>query len=113
MLKIEEHEKHIVDLTALLNVEGVDQAKLSTIIQGLRENYSEVNTTFEKHTTDTTANNETMEGLRSANMMLLSKLGTQVTDFSNRGNKDLNANKDTSKPDETLLSIDDIANQLK
>jgi hypothetical protein len=77
LLKVEEHENYINDLTNLLTVEGVDSAKVSTILQGLRENYTEVSTSFNDTTKKMTDFTKLNEDLRNANMMLLSKLGSQ------------------------------------
>lgn len=108
MLKIEEHEKSINDLSQFLNVEGIDQAKISTILQGLRDNYNEVNTSMTESTTKIASINELNEGLRSANMGLLSKLGTQM---SNINKPEKHEKPDEEKP-ETVKSLEDIANEF-
>lgn len=103
MLKLEEHEAHINDLTNFLKVEGVDQAKLSTILQGLRENYTEINKSITDTTNKITSLNELNEGLRNANMTLLSKLGTSVTDLKVQTKSEQKPQQDDVK------SLDDIA----
>jgi hydrogenase maturation factor len=80
LLKVDEHENFINELSQLLKIEGVDQAKVSTILQSMRENYSEVGTSFTANETKFTEINKLNEDLRNANMMLLSKLGTQSID---------------------------------
>jgi regulator of replication initiation timing len=100
MLKVEEHEKHINDLTQFLKLEGIDQAKVSTILQGLRDNYTEVTTSITDTTKKVTEINTLNEGLRSANMMLLSKLGTPTTETKKQ---------EETKTTETAKSLDDIA----
>lgn len=113
MLEIKDHEKHISDLTELLKIEGVDSAKVSTILQALRENYTEVNTSILDNTKKIGEINTLNEGLRSANMQLLSKLGTQLNDMSIPNNKNTNDNsKDTNDNDEDTLSLDDISKEF-
>jgi hypothetical protein len=110
----EEHENNLSDLIKFLNVEGVDQAKLSTIIQGLRDNYNEVNTTFAEHTKKLEDYSTMNEGLRSANMSLLSKLGTSTADLLTRDKEQFkkgSVKTDSGQAEETL-TLEDISNNF-
>jgi regulator of replication initiation timing len=111
MFKIEEHENQINELSKLLKVEGVDQAKISTILQGLRENYNEVNTSISEKDTKILTFTELNEGLRSANMTLLSKLGTQFSDVGQPGKPQ--EKKPEEKPQgDNVMSLEDIAKEF-
>lgn len=109
MLKATEHESKLNEIMQMLKVEGVDQAKASEIVQALRDNYTEVETTFtttnEKITKFTTDN----EGLRAANMNLLVRLGNQVTETG----KPAEPKPADPKPADKVLSLDDIVTQMK
>jgi len=111
MLKVEEHEKNINDLTQMLKVEGVDQAKLSTILQALRDNYSEVGQTITDNTKKIEEINGLNEGLRSANMGLLSKLGTQIADLTARETHK-ESGQATKETEEKPMSLDDMAKEF-
>lgn len=108
----EEHENNLSELIKFLNVEGVDQAKLSTIIQGLRDNYNEVNTTFADNTKKIEDYTSINEGLRSANMGLLSKLGTSFNDLNLKDKEGFKQQKQTQQPptEETMTTDDLIKN---
>lgn len=103
MLSHEEHEARLKTFVESLKIEGVDQAKLSTIVQELRDNYSEVNSTLSERDTKLTSFTELNEGLRSANMMLLSKLGAPAAPT---------APPKPEPPKEDALSLDDIASKF-
>lgn len=107
MLKLDEHEKNINELADFLKVEGIDQAKVSTILQSLRENYSEVDTSINDSTKKIADINVLNEGLRSANMNLLSKLGTSLTDLGAKGKE-----TETEKPKNDAKSFDDIVGEF-
>jgi len=111
MLKVEEHEKNINDLIQMLKVEGVDQAKVSTIVQALRDNYTEVDQAIITNTKKIEEINGLNEGLRSANMGLLSKLGTQIADLGNRGNHQ-EQKQDNTETEDKPLSLDDISKEF-
>lgn len=109
MYTVEDHEKDLGELINFLNVTGVDQAKLSTIIQGLRDNYSEVSTTFADNTKKIEEFNTMNEGLRSANMSLLSKLGTSITDLNSKDKEEFKSSKQPKQePPTDVISLDDI-----
>jgi regulator of replication initiation timing len=113
MFKVEDHEKNITELSELLKVEGVDQAKASTILQSLRENYTEVNTKIEESTNTINKFTEINKSLQFANSDLLSKLGTQTANLGTSQNN--NNNNNNNNPDdegEKTLSFDDIANEF-
>lgn len=101
MMSPEEHEAQLQEFIANMKIEGIDQAKLSVLVQGLRDNYAEVNNTLTERETKLSGFAETNEGLRSANMMLLSKLGTQ--------NPEPKAPAKTEQPKEDILSLEDIS----
>jgi hypothetical protein len=111
MYTLEEHESNITEIIGMLNVEGIDQAKLSKIIQGLRDNYSETQTSL----TDLSKNFETMKGvhqeLKSTNMDLLSKLGKQYSEILTKDKHDIknpNEKDSSNKGDENTPTTDDI-----
>lgn len=108
MFKVDEHEQKINELSELLKVEGVDTAKASLIIQGLRDNYTEVSTSIENSTKELEKTKGLNEGLRSANMEILAKLGVQNLNNHNGGGTE--EHKEDKKDD--VLSIDDIANEF-
>jgi len=111
MLNVIEHEKNINDLIQLLNVNGVDQAKVSTIVQALRDNYTEVDQTFITNTKKIEEINGLNEGLRSANMGLLSKLGTQIADLTARETHK-EVGQATKETEEKPMSLDDMAKEF-
>lgn len=109
MLKIEEHEQKINELSEFLKVEGVDSAKASLLIQSLRDNYTEVNTTLTTNTQKIDEINGLNEGLRSANMQLLSKLGTQIDVQASHKSQE----KPKEQPkEETPLSLEDVSKEF-
>ena len=110
MLKVEEHEKNINDLSELLKVEGVDTAKVSLIIQSLRDNYNEVSTSIADTSKQIEKINGLNEGLRSANMELLSKLGTQVV---GQAQTEHATGKETEiGKEETTRTLDELADEF-
>lgn len=114
MFSKEEHEAKVNSLISFLNVEGVNQAELSVIIQDLRNNYNDVTTDFEKNTTDITSYKEQNEGLRSANMKILTQLGTQDTEIFAKNKQDIIAKKNgthnsTDSEDEKTMTLEDIS----
>lgn len=104
MLKTEEHEKHINDLSEFLKLEGIDQSKVSTILQGLRDNYIEVTTSIADSTKKLETTNKMNEDLRSANMLLFSKLGTPPATP--------NATTQTPPDGDTVKSLDALAQEF-
>lgn len=107
MFDLKKHEENLNELIGLLKVEGVDQAKASIIVQALRDNYTEVDTTILNNTKKIEEINGLNEGLRSANMNLLSKLGSQITDFKPQAKPE-----EKPKPEEQPKSLEDIASEL-
>lgn len=103
-LKIDEHEAQINEIANLLKVEGVDQGKASTILQKLRENYSEVETEITKFSNDITTSKQLNDSLVMANSMLLSKLGQPI----------VNPKQDPKpeQPKGAVKSLEDIANEF-
>jgi len=103
MFDITAHETKINELIGNLKVEGVDQAKVSVLLQELRDNYTEVDDLHTKNSKQIETINGTNEGLRSANMQLLSKLGTQFKDMEKPKHEQKEQEKEVD-----VLSVDDI-----
>lgn len=110
MLKVNEHENIITELTKLLSVEGIDSASISLKLQQLRENYNEVNTSLSN--SDKTINEIKLknEGLLNANMTLITKLSGQADEFKNPDIKETTPDDGTHTDD--VLSTDDIIAEL-
>jgi hypothetical protein len=106
MLKPEEHEKQISEIIGLLNVEGIDQGKVSTIVQALRDNYAEVTTSIDSDIKKISEINALNEGLKNANSMLLVKLATQDANF-NKPNKE-----EPKPPDKNVKSLEEISKEF-
>lgn len=116
MFDVSKHEEIINDLSSLLNVEGVDVAKVSLLIQDLRNNYSEVSTTIAENVAFKTESENSINELRGANNKLLLQLGTQYSQMLNVDKEKL---KDDAKGGQTpkdeeseTMSLDDIANNF-
>jgi len=107
MFDISAHETKINDLISNLKVDGVDQAKVSVLLQELRDNYNEVTDIHTKNSKQIESINGTNEGLRSANMQLLSKLGTQFKDIEKPDPKP------DPKPAEEVLTPEDIIKNFR
>ena len=101
----QEHEERLNSLIKFLSVEGIDQGQVSLLIQELRDNYNDVNTKFTESETQINSFKELNEGLRNANMSLISKLGTSITDITAQ-------KQPTQQPKEDTLSLDDITNNF-
>lgn len=113
MLKREEHEAKINELISFLNVEGVDQAKLSLLINDLRTNYDEVETTFTKQTNDIKTYQDRSNELAQANMDLLLKGGVRKQDIETiRQEVQKKQGQEVNEPDEKILTLEEIADQL-
>jgi hypothetical protein len=109
LFDLKSHEANLNELIGLLKVEGVDQAKASTILQALRENYTEVDTTILNNTKKIEEINTLNEGLRSANMTLLSKLGTSIADLNKPQNQQ---QQQQQQQQQEVKSLDEIAKEL-
>ena len=101
----QEHEERLNSLIKFLSVEGIDQGQVSLLIQELRDNYNDVNTKFTESETQINSFKELNEGLRNANMSLISKLGTSITDITAQKQQQTQ----TEQTKEDTLSLDDIA----
>lgn len=113
-----EHEEQINSLVNLLNVEGVDVAQVSLIIQNLRNNYDEVNTNISESVAFKEKVDKNIEELKRANNKLLLQLGTQYSSMLevdkqklkdealNKGGKEEKTIKDE------IISTDDIINNF-
>ena len=101
----QEHEEKLNSLIKFLSVEGIDQGQVSLLIQELRDNYTDVNTKFTESQNSITKFTELNEGLRNANMSLISKLGTSITDITAQKQQQ---QTQTQQAEEDTLSLDDI-----
>lgn len=110
----EEHENIINELIQGINGEGVDMAKVSLLIQDLRNNYNEVNITFAENTAKFEDVNKSIEGLKSANNKLLLQLGSQYSEILGRDKNEIINPKPqpTPQPQEETMSLEDIAKEL-
>jgi regulator of replication initiation timing len=109
LLDINKHEEQISELSKLLTVDGIDTAKVSTILQGLRENYTEVSTSIEDFGKKVTYFEAERKALVNANANLITKLGAQEDNF-NKGNKEDKPKDD--KPKDDVMSLEDIAKKM-
>jgi DNA-binding MarR family transcriptional regulator len=109
MFKIEEHEAQISQLSDLMKVEGIDQSKVSLIIQDLRKNYAEISTSLSDENKKLTELTTLNENLRTANMGLLADLGEQ---YKNKPNPNPNPNPNPKPSNDKILSLDDISKEF-
>jgi hypothetical protein len=108
LLDIKKHEEQISELSKLLTVEGIDTAKVSTILQGLRENYNEVSSSFEGYTKQITEFETERKALVNANANLITKLGVQDNNLNNVKKEE----HKEDKPKDDVMSLEDIAKKL-